>query len=841
MGVVYRARQISLNRLVAVKMILAGRLAGPGEITRFRTEAETAARLQHPGIVAIHEIGEHEGCQFFSMDYVAGSTLADMVREQPLSPERAARYMKTIAEAIHYAHQKGVLHRDLKPSNVLVDEHDQPRVTDFGLAKWLENKSELTVTGQVLGSPSFMPPEQAGGKETPVGPYSDIYSLGALLYHLLTGRPPFVADTPTATLRMVAETEPVSPRLLNSGVPRDLETICLKCLEKDPQRRYGTAQEVAEELGRFLRDEPIRARPASRAEKVGRWCRQNRALAMAGATVVLLLLTVAIGSPIAALLIYRERQQAEANQKEAQIEARKRQETARFLASMLEGVGPSVAQGRDIALLKEILDRTSIRIGKDLHGQPEVEADLRIVLGKTYAEMGLYTNALETTQQALRLRAIHLGTNNPLVADAVANIAAFYLSLGDLPNAEKANREALSIRLRLLGNRHTNVATSLNNLSLTVWNQGRLEEAERYQAEALDIRKRLLGNTSLDTGKSLMNLASIQWVRGNFAGAEANLAKALGVFRAKLSPEHPHIAMSQNNLATMLVKKGDLVGAEALHRKTLEVRRRVLNQKHDDIAYSLTQLALVVADRGELKEAETLLHEALQMERELNLGDHPNVADTLAGLGAVLARRGDLAGARTNLDMALQLRKKLLGAENADLADSLDALAVVTAMQGDLVLAGKLVGEALAVNEKALGKEHVNLVPLLYHTAWLSRQQGEPLLAENCQSQALALSARNGLYGAWPFLKGIFDLADILQVQGRFVDAEPLLGEAAAFAQSRLQDNAPLQRVTFQRLVRFYEAWTRSAPGNCNVDHAGAWKERIEKLNLGEGPHRNEL
>lgn len=390
MGVVYRARQISLNRTVAIKMILGGHLANAAELNRFRAEAETAAQLQHPNIVAIHEVGEHAGQPFFSMDLIAGRNLAQLVRGEPLPLRKATAYLKTIAEAVHYAHSRGVLHRDLKPSNILIDVNDQPHVTDFGLAKRLDNseletrKSELTQTGQVLGPPSFIPPEQAAGQKNAMGPASDVYSLGAILYHCLTGRPPFVAETMTATLRMVAENDAVSPRLLNASVPRDLETICLKCLEKEPHRRYATGQEVADELGRFLRDEPIQARPASQAEKLRRWCRRKPALA----TATCLVLVVAVGSPIAAFRINRERLRAEENENKAQKEATKSFAAFTFMSRMLEGVGPSAARGRDATMLKEILDDTAKRVGTDLKGQPEAEADLRIILGEDLRRPG---------------------------------------------------------------------------------------------------------------------------------------------------------------------------------------------------------------------------------------------------------------------------------------------------------------------------------------------------------------------------------------------------------------------------------------------------------------------
>jgi len=288
MGVVFKARQLKLDRIVAVKMILSGQFAGKDELLRFHAEAESAARLQHPNIVRIHETGEVDGQPYFSMDYVDGGSLAGLVREKPLPPTRAASYVKTIAHAIHYAHEQGILHRDLKPSNVLIDQADQPHVTDFGLARRMTKESFLTVTGDVMGSPGFMPPEQAGAKGIKAGRYSDVYGLGAILFYLLTGRPPFVAESAAEALHHVLDTEPVSPRLLNPSVPQDIATICLKCLEKEPAKRYRTMQQLAEELGRFLNDEPIHAHPVNRMERTWRWCRRKPLIAGMAAGIVLL-------------------------------------------------------------------------------------------------------------------------------------------------------------------------------------------------------------------------------------------------------------------------------------------------------------------------------------------------------------------------------------------------------------------------------------------------------------------------------------------------------------------------------------------------------------------------
>jgi serine/threonine-protein kinase len=279
MGVVYKARQEGLDRVVALKLILSGQLASEAEVRRFHTEARAAANLQHPNIVAIHEVGEQDGQHWFSMDYVAGRNLADLAGGAPLAAPRAARYVRVLAEAIHYAHGRGTLHRDLKPQNVLVDELDQPRITDFGLAKILGDESSLTVSGAVMGSPSYMAPEQAAGRNELIGPWTDVYALGAILYEMLAGRPPFAEAAPMATIRKVMESEPAPPRSLCHEVPPDAETICLKCLEKSPSRRYASARELADDLGRFLRGEAIRARPPGFLDRLDRWARLRPGLA----------------------------------------------------------------------------------------------------------------------------------------------------------------------------------------------------------------------------------------------------------------------------------------------------------------------------------------------------------------------------------------------------------------------------------------------------------------------------------------------------------------------------------------------------------------------------------
>jgi WD40 repeat protein len=294
MGIVYKAEQTALRRMVALKMILHAEYASGEERRRFHAEAEAVGQLQHPNIVQVYEVGEHNGVPYFSLELCSGGSLAQKLNGTPWEPRRAAALVQTLAEAMEAAHQAGLVHRDLKPGNVLLTADGTPKVTDFGLVKRLDVEGQ-TQTGAVVGTPSYMAPEQAGGKSKQIAPATDVYALGAILYELLTGRPPFKAATPLDTIRQVVSDEPVAPSRLQSRTPCDLQTICLKCLQKEPARRYRSAAALAEDLGRFLRSEPIQARPAGRVERVVKWARRQPALAGLVAVSVLAVLVVLAG------------------------------------------------------------------------------------------------------------------------------------------------------------------------------------------------------------------------------------------------------------------------------------------------------------------------------------------------------------------------------------------------------------------------------------------------------------------------------------------------------------------------------------------------------------------
>jgi tetratricopeptide (TPR) repeat protein/predicted Ser/Thr protein kinase len=342
MGVVYKARQRSANRIVALKLIRVDRLEDFPEdqrqewLERFHTEAQAAARIEHEHVVTVYEVGEFQGHPFYSMRYIEGRSLAEMLRDGPLPSRKAAEYPEPVARAVHHAHTCGVLHRDLKPRNILVDKLDRPYVADFGLAKLTEGASDMTHTGAWLGTPSYMAPEQALDAAH-VTAASDVYSLGATLYDLLTGRPPFQAATPAETLHQVLHQEPVPPRQLNPGIDHDLETICLKCLRKEAGRRYGTAAELADDLRRYLNGEPIQARPVGRVERTWRWCRRNRAVALLTAFVLTLLVALGVGGVITAVQFGLKAEQENRLRSEAEESAKQAQQVVnQFLRDVSE-------------------------------------------------------------------------------------------------------------------------------------------------------------------------------------------------------------------------------------------------------------------------------------------------------------------------------------------------------------------------------------------------------------------------------------------------------------------------------------------------------------------------
>lgn len=607
MGVVYRARQIGLDRMVAVKLLLGGGYSSEAAVTRFRLEAAAAARLQHPNIVAIHELGEIDDRPYYAMDLVHGRNLAEHSGGRPLPARQAAELLRVLARAVQHAHEHGVLHRDLKPSNVLIDDEGRPRITDFGLAKLLGTPEGATVTGQVLGSPSYVAPEQAGGGTGPIGVGSDVYGLGALCYHLLTGRAPFNAASPTETLSLVISADPVRPRLLNPTLPRDLETICLKCLAKEPARRYASAAELAEDVERYLNDRPIRARPLCLGYRSLQFFRRHR-LACGAAIVVAVL--VAAG---ATSLIYALRARAIAQQRRTQIE--------QIFTRALHVADPGYSHGRN-ATLKDLLDDTARWAPAEFVNDPRLEAAIQARMGETYCKLSLFADAAPHLESAWSTRQRLLDEDHPDYLASLRDLGVLRLWQQRYAEAEEHLGRVLAIQERTLGRDAEETLRTRSEmcfgrqLRLTLRiglaeneREKFLAEQERFAREGWDLAKRRWGKEHPLTLNQEWNVAGtlLGGTASQMAEGERLIADNYRTSLRVLGRNHPNTlsAMADWGRALLLLKRD----GEALQllQEEVPVAERSLGPEHMVTAWAMQQWERALRNAGRNDEANALI------------------------------------------------------------------------------------------------------------------------------------------------------------------------------------------------------------------------------------------
>jgi serine/threonine-protein kinase len=615
MGVVCQARQKSLGRVVALKMVRAAELSATAEGRRFRNEAETAAALDHPHIVPVYEVGEHQGRLFFSMKLVEGGSLAlhlERFRDDPLG---VARLLAAVAEAVHHAHQRGVLHRDLKPSNILLDGEGRPYVADFGLARRVETDSSLTHSGALVGTPSYMAPEQAAGRKGAVTTATDVYGLGAVLYALLTGRAPFQAETVLDTLAQVREREPERPGRINPRASRDLETICLKCLHKDPARRYATALELAEDLGRFLRHEPIRARPVGRRERVWKWARRRPALAALVVLGGLSAVTLVSGSLVYNGLLQEAVRQAEANEARALgqqhlAEANETLAADRYRAArdtlnrMLARLdGRSLAEVPKLLELKRDLLEDALAFYQGvLREQDNPDPTLRLDAAQAYTGAGFtqYELGRAAQAEASLLRAVALYEGLP----------------ADLRQGRSCQR-LLAFCYTLLGERATEA--------------GQFDPAEGWFKKGLRLREQLARadpqnpDWQREVARSYNSLGGLGTRRGRGPDAEAAYKRSVELHAALVrafpqDEEHRHeLAETYQNLGLLLSGLGRRQESEAIYARAAGLLEPLAAAHPELSGYSLALAAVylnwggLLRDTGRRQEALRLLGKAVDL------------------------------------------------------------------------------------------------------------------------------------------------------------------------------------------------------------------------------------
>ncbi len=622
MGVVYKARQVSLNRTVALKKILSGQLAGEEDLKRFQVEAEASAQLDHVGIVPVYDFGQVDGQYFFSMGFVEGDDLAERIRERPMEAEASAEMMIKIAQAVGYANAKGVIHRDLKPSNVLLDGNNDPKVTDFGVAKQQGNDSEMTAQGQILGTPSYMPPEQAAGQGDVVDQRADVYALGAILYALLTGRPPFQAATAMETMIQVLDQDPVPISQLNSTIPRDLETICLKCLQKEPAKRYASAEALADDLQRYLNDEPIVARPPSKTEQLARWVRKNKATAIATGVVAASLLVATIISISYAFEAARQRDEA-ANQRDTANLAKQEADDQRQIA---QEKTQEAKKSADKAIqraneLQQISDFQANQLSS-VNPRQMGESIREMVIDRAQSarkRAGATTSELD--QDMATLQSLLTGTDFTGIALAVLDKQIFAGAIKELDNFE--TQPLVQARL-------------LQVVSDTLRKLGLVEQAVEPQVRALEIRKQALLPSDPNRLVSINNYGVLLKERGEYEAAELLLREALKNRQMTLGESNSDTLLSSKELCELLMTQRRLIEAESTLRKSLKVLQEKLGSNHPETLNTMSQLASVLQLANKRKEAVALLRKALANCRALKGDNHIDTHNAQLELGTLV-------------------------------------------------------------------------------------------------------------------------------------------------------------------------------------------------------------
>jgi tetratricopeptide (TPR) repeat protein/tRNA A-37 threonylcarbamoyl transferase component Bud32 len=680
MGVVYQARQRGINRIVALKMILAGSHAGPEALARFLREAETVGRLKHPNVVQVYECGSHEDKPYFSQEYVEGGSLANKLRGEPQPPEQAARLVQALAEAVHAAHEQGIVHRDLKPANVLLTADGTPKVTDFGLAK--QGDSGVTATGDVLGSPSYMAPEQAAGDVRKIGPAADIYALGVILYELLTGRPPFKGASAWDTVQMVTGSEPVPPSQLQPKLPRDLETICLKCLQKEPGRRYASARALAADLGHFLAKEPIEARAVRLPERFWRWCLRKPAVAGLLGGLALALLAGFAGVTAFWLRAERHRHQALENLAEAE---RQRDQAIRGFREARDAVDrfyTAVSQNELLdkpgmaPLRKRLLENARAfyqafvqEHADDVKLRQEL-ADAMMRLASITKDVASDTEALQVFQEATGIyqELLHVDTEN---ATAKRNLAAAWSQIGLLlikedryPETEHAFQEEARLWEELASQYPKNLdfksgqATACSHLGLIYRRTRRLAQAETALLRGAALWKELLaeqeGNEEYESFFSwcLLHLGYVYNAKGERGKAQEAYQQMLALRRSLVDRHPQHLGYRLDLSKGFSVIGGfyeddEPARAEAFYREALAFDEK-LAQENPGVAFftlslgdDYTSLASLVSTQGKRKDALQWCIQAIKILDEL-LKREPTHVEAKKALADALAQRANV-------------------------------------------------------------------------------------------------------------------------------------------------------------------------------------------------------
>lgn len=823
MAVVLEATQENPARNVAIKVIRPGALTAQTR-RRFEFEAAVLARLQHPGIAQIYEAGIAEAVYpgggaaeqpFFAMELVHGETLIRYATRAKLDTAQRLELFAKICDAVEHAHRKGVIHRDLKPSNILVPLEDDggnatwldsplgiPKVLDFGVARLVEGDVGLTTMhtqeAQLLGTVPYMSPEQLNGRIDQVDTRTDVYSLGVILYELLSGRLPHDVGPKDviSAARMISEEAPTRLSSLDRSFRGDLETIVSKALEKDAARRYASVYALASDVRHWLNCEPISARPASALYQLRRFTQRHLAWVVGMAATFLALVAGLIATGYG--LRKAETALAQANERSRQIE-----EVAGFQAAQL---GEVDAGRMALKMRANLLDeaRSSMERSKL---EPET-LNARLAQLEELLDGSNFTNlALKLLDENVFERALHAiekeFPDQPLVQARLLHSTAETLrKLGILERAIEPQNEALRIWRETLGSDDRNTLSAANNLGHMLHRLGKLEEAETYLRDAVNGYRRTLGDDDPETLSAASNLAVLLKDRRQMEEADRLYVDTMERRERVLGPDHPSTLNSYGNMGTLLMAQGKRAESEAYHRKALEGRRRALGNQHDDTLTSIMNLGITLVAQGKLADAEPLLVEAVETSRRVLGDDHPETLAALYYLGTLYRQQGKLADSEPLLRQSLEGRRRTLGSDHNKTIQSLGMLAALLHDLGRLEDAERLYQEALERNRRVFGENHPDTIAWVNCLGQICMDRNIPVEAEAHFRRALE-SRRRALGDDHPdTLPSITNVGSALMAQNKLAEAEEFLTRGLEGSRRVLGDNHPTTLASMAKLVR---------------------------------------
>jgi serine/threonine protein kinase/tetratricopeptide (TPR) repeat protein len=807
LGKVSVALDEELHREVALKEIQERHADDPNSRWRFLLEAEVTGRLEHPGIVPVYGLGAYaDGRPFYAMRLIKGDSLREAIDrfhkadvpgrdpgERTLGLRELLGRFIDVCNAVAYAHSRGVLHRDIKPANIMLGKYGETLVLDWGLAKPVGHKEQTTATeeptlrpsgsgsaetvaGEAVGTPQYMSPEQAAGRLDLLGPASDVYSLGATLYSLLTGQSPFTDGDIGAVIQKVQRGEFPLPRQVKRSVPPALEAICLKAMALRSEDRYGSPRTLADDIEHWLADEPVAAHQEPLQARLRRWGRRHRTLVITGAVMVV----TAVAALSAGLVLLKKQAEVVQERNAAQRARDRAAAISKFYEDYVLSAGRSKGwaswTGKDVTL-KEILDRATPKIDEAFAGQPELEAAVRDTLGMTYWYLGLFNSA------------------NPHLERAYA------------------------IRLESQGPDHPDTLASLHNLARQRWRQGRLDEAVAKCRQALEGRRRVFGPEHEVTLWSQLNLGIFLSQQSHLGEAQSLLRRAIECSKRTLGPDHHHTLYAQSYLACLLEQQGKLDEADRLCLQTLRAQQRAFGKEHPNTLLTQSNLARVRGARGDLNEAEKLYRRTLDAQLRVFGPEYPSTLLTKNGLAKTLGDRGKLEEAEELCRRTVAIRRRVSGPEHPDTLRSERTLANLLKKQGHPEAAEKLFREVLGVQRKTLTPNHLDIASTLADLGWHLTDNGRSAEAEQPLRESLEIREKNLAPDSWLIASARCLLGSCLVRQRKFAEAESLLlGACEKLARG---NDAPAKQVakSFDRVIELYEKWGRP-------EQAEAWRKK---------------